>query len=111
MDLDGGRFLPHIFHLAHFHASDWRITADTVGGDLRATMLNPRRHWALLYTRGCTCLTIKYMEIRIMDGVRPGWGELCFPHHSSPPCHALSKRARHWLCSKSLPFYDKLRIG
>ena len=47
MDLDGGRFLPHIFHLAHFHASNRRITADTVRGELRARMINPRRHWAL----------------------------------------------------------------
>ena len=84
-----GRFLPRIFHLAHFHASNRRITADTVVGDLRAAMVNPRRHWASLHNLGCICLIIKYMEIRITDGVRPGWGELCFPHHSPPSCNAL----------------------
>ena len=48
MDLDGGRFLPHIFHLAHLHASDRRVTADSVVGDLRAAIINAGRHWALL---------------------------------------------------------------
>ena len=70
MDLDGGRFLPRIFHLACCCALGWHVTTNCAADGLRAQRRH--RHWAFKYNERCILITIKIIANK-NKGLRETW--------------------------------------